>query len=223
MRNRVCLINVLNEPWICEIQKCTSIVVTVHQVIEVFTKLIENIDKYTKNHSEIVAVVSYIIALRIGLPAKACDFIHLAGHLHDVGKLTLPKKILIKPGPLDKQEWELIKSHPKIGFDLLSPVKLFQGQGGVLEMILYHHERWDGKGYPFGLKGKEIPLGARIISIADAFSAMVCERPYRKPLSFDEALEEIKKGAGTQFDPMLVGIFVNIYEEITNWAKGFIS
>ncbi|MCS7279167.1 MAG: HD-GYP domain-containing protein, partial [Thermodesulfobacteriaceae bacterium] len=159
----------------------------------------------------------------IGLPAKACDFIHLAGHLHDVGKLTLPKKILIKPGPLDKQEWELIKSHPKIGFDLLSPVKLFQGQGRVLEMILYHHERWDGKGYPFGLKGKEIPLGARIISIADAFSAMVCERPYRKPLSFDEALEEIKKGAGTQFDPMLVNIFVNIYEEITNWAKGFIS
>ncbi|MEM4618924.1 MAG: HD-GYP domain-containing protein [Desulfurococcaceae archaeon] len=204
---------------ICRPEACGPLYVTLHQLIEVFVRIIEGKDPFTKNHSEIVAVLAYMLALACGLPPRGADLIHLAGHLHDIGKLDIPDHILKKPGPLTKEEFEIVKLHPLKGFELLKDIKAFQGKGGVLDMILHHHERWDGKGYPFGLKGEEIPLGARIIAIADAFSAMVCKRPYRKPLSIDEAFEEIRRGAGTQFDPLLAGIFLDLSDKVISWVS----
>jgi HD-GYP domain-containing protein (c-di-GMP phosphodiesterase class II) len=158
-----------------------------------------------------------MLALALGLPPKLADLIHIAGHLHDIGKFALPDEILKKPGPLTQQEWNIVKKHPVIGADYLKDIRIFQGKGGVIEMVLYHHERWDGKGYPAGLKKREIPLGARIIAVADAFSAMTDNRPYREPLSFEEALEELKKGSGSQFDPEIVDIFLSMEERIRGW------
>jgi HD-GYP domain-containing protein (c-di-GMP phosphodiesterase class II) len=201
----------------CQIEKCQPLMVTVHQICEVLTNLMESKDLYTKYHSEKVAVLSYMLALALGLPPKLADLIHIAGHLHDIGKFALPDEILKKPGPLTQQEWNIVKKHPVIGADYLKDIRIFQGKGGVIEMVLYHHERWDGKGYPAGLKKREIPLGARIIAVADAFSAMTDNRPYREPLSFEEALEELKKGSGSQFDPEIVDIFLSMEERIRDW------
>ncbi|WP_022855447.1 HD-GYP domain-containing protein [Thermodesulfobacterium thermophilum] len=201
----------------CQIEKCQPLMVTVHQICEVLTNLMESKDLHTKYHSEKVAVLSYMVALSLGLPPKLEDLIHIAGHLHDIGKFALPDEILKKPGPLTQQEWKIVKKHPVIGADYLKDIRIFQGKGGVIEMVLYHHERWDGKGYPAGLKKREIPLGARIIAVADAFSAMTDKRPYRNPLSFEEALEELKKGSGSQFDPEIVDIFLSMEERIRDW------
>ncbi|HEB74670.1 MAG TPA: HD domain-containing protein, partial [Candidatus Desulfofervidus auxilii] len=118
--------------------------------------------------------------------------------------------ILHKPGKLSPEEWEIMKTHCEIGYSL---AKAIPELNPIAEYILYHHERWDGKGYPKGLKGEEIPLLARIVTIVDAYSAMLCDRPYRKAMSKQEALEEIKKGAGGQFDPRLVELFLKIVGE----------
>jgi HD-GYP domain-containing protein (c-di-GMP phosphodiesterase class II) len=202
------------EELCCQFEKCKTLMITVHQICEVLVNLIENRDPFTKDHSEKVAVFSYMLALELGLPPKVADLIHIGGHLHDVGKFSLPDSILKKPGPLTKEEWQLVKQHPVIGAKCFENIKIFQGKGGVIEMILYHHERWDGKGYPYGLRKREIPLSARIIAVADAFSAMIDRRPYREPLSFDLALEELKKGAGSQFDPEVVEAFLNMEQKI---------
>lgn len=217
MRAKVCVYDKYVSQICSQLQNCDALVVTVHQVCEVLTNIMETKDPFTKDHSEKVAVFSYMLALELGLPPRVADLIHIAGHLHDIGKFSIPDEILRKPGPLSKEEWEVVKKHPVIGANYLKDIRLFQGKGGVMEMVLYHHERWDGSGYPFGLKGEEIPLGARIISVADAFSAMTDRRPYREPLSFDAALEELRRGAGSQFDPMVVFAFLNIEEKIRSW------
>jgi len=217
MQAKICVFDRSISQICSQLQNCDALVVTVHQVCEVLTNIMEAKDPFTKDHSEKVAVFSYMLALELGLPPRVADLIHIAGHLHDIGKLSIPDEILRKPGPLSKEEWEVVKKHPVIGANHLKGIKLFQGKGGVMEMVLYHHERWDGRGYPFGLKGEEIPLGARIISVADAFSAMTDRRPYREPLSFDAALEELRRGAGSQFDPMVVFAFLNIEEKIRSW------
>jgi HD-GYP domain-containing protein (c-di-GMP phosphodiesterase class II) len=124
--------------------------------------------------------------------------------LHDIGKIGISEKILNKPGKLTTEEWEVIKSHPQVGANIVSHTPQL---APCLTAILYHHERHDGLGYPKGLKGEEIPLEARILALADAFAAMTSERAYSNALTFEDALEEIKRGAGTQFDPQLVEIF----------------
>lgn len=200
-----------------------ELLVTVHQLVEVFTNLLEYKDPYTRNHSEIVAVISYMLAKDFGFSELEAELIHIAGHLHDIGKIFVPDSILQKRGALSEREFELVKKHPVIGAKLIKEVRIFQGKGGVTEMVLYHHERWDGRGYPFGLKGEEIPLGARIISVADAFSAMIQERPYRKPLPLEEAYEEIVRGAGSQFDPLIVELFCNSFEKIALWLMPIVG
>lgn len=125
--------------------------------------------------------------------------------LHDIGKVAIDENILNKPGKLIDEEWEKIKRHPEIGYRILSSVN---DMAEMSEYVLAHHERWDGKGYPKGLKGEEIPLKSRIIAIADAFDAMTSERAYRSALSKEIAVEELIKNAGIQFDPELVKIFV---------------
>ncbi|MFA6692517.1 MAG: HD domain-containing phosphohydrolase, partial [Acholeplasmataceae bacterium] len=130
--------------------------------------------------------------------------------LHDIGKIAIDDQILNKPGKLNNEEWENIKRHPEIGYRILSSSPEYIQ---IAEDILYHHERYDGKGYPRGLKGEEIPIRARIITIADSFDAMISDRPYRKALSKQEALNEIKKCAGTQFDPKIAELFIELFQE----------
>ena len=128
------------------------------------------------------------------------------GLLHDIGKVAIEEAILNKPGPLDEDEWEEIRRHPEIGYRILSSVN---DMADMARDVLYHHERWDGSGYPRGLAGEEIPLVSRIIHLADAFDAMTSERAYRPPMETDRALEQIRLGCGTQFDPDLVRLFLD--------------
>ncbi len=125
--------------------------------------------------------------------------------LHDIGKIAIDEKILNKPGRLSIEEWNEIKRHPEIGYRILSSVN---DMAELAEFVLAHHERWDGKGYPKGLKGEEIPLQARIIMVADSYDAMTSERTYRKPLTEEAGMEELRENAGTQFDPEIVRVFI---------------
>ena len=131
--------------------------------------------------------------------------------LHDVGKVGIPESILGKPGPLTDEEFEVMRTHPLIGVQIVSPVTFLTG---AIDVIRCHHERWDGKGYPGGLAGDDIPLQARIFSVCDSFDAMTSDRPYRSALPFDYAVEEIERCAGTQFDPAVVRRFVAMCSEM---------
>lgn len=137
--------------------------------------------------------------------------------LHDVGKVGVPESILCKPGPLTDEEYEVMKTHPLIGVQIVSPMRFL---GTAVEVIRCHHERWDGKGYPDGLAGEAIPLPARIFSVCDTFDAMTSDRPYRRALSFDHAVEEIERCGGTQFDPDVVTSFVEMCAELRGGRSG---
>jgi diguanylate cyclase (GGDEF)-like protein/putative nucleotidyltransferase with HDIG domain len=157
-------------------------------------------DEYTGSHSERVAELAARIAARVGAGPEQVELTRLAGRLHDLGKLAIPEEILRKPGPLTKPERLVLERHPQIGFRMLESL----GVDPVAQWVLHHHERWDGRGYPEGLLGEEIPLGARIIFVADAYDAMTSERVYRSRLTEGEAIAELERCAGTQFDPDLV-------------------
>jgi diguanylate cyclase (GGDEF)-like protein len=157
-------------------------------------------DVYTGDHSQRVARLAVRIAARIGLPRDELELTRLAASLHDLGKLALPEDLLRKPAPLTEPERLVLQRHSEIGFRMLDSL----GIDPVAECVLHHHERWDGTGYPDRLAGTDIPLGARIIFVADAFDAMTSDRLYRRPRSPDEALAEIVRCAGTQFDPSVV-------------------
>jgi len=162
-----------------EIARCSGILITANQMCEVFSYLFEVRDSILREHSEKVAVVAYMLSLELGIPAKVADLIQIAGYLHDIGKLFISDDILKKQGVLTNEELEIVKRHPVIGANCLKHVRLFQGRGGIAEMVLNHHERWDGRGYPNGLKGEEIPLGARILAVADALVALTDGDPIK--------------------------------------------
>jgi diguanylate cyclase (GGDEF)-like protein len=173
-------------------------------------------DAYTGSHSERVSELAARIATRIGAPAGQVELTRLAGSLHDLGKLAIPEEILRKPGSLTESERLVLERHPQIGFRMLESL----GVDPVADWVLHHHERWDGTGYPEGLEGDEIPLGARIIFVADAFDAMTSDRVYRARLSTDDALAELSRCAGTQFDPEIVSAFA---EEVGPVAAGVLA
>ncbi|MBP7212047.1 HD domain-containing protein [bacterium] len=185
---------------------------------ELFYKTIKSIafaldakDKYTHGHSLRVTVYSLALAKALDLPDDILEEIETAGLLHDIGKIAIPEKILLKPGKLTPEEYEVIKKHPELGekiVDSIDKLKL------ISNWLKCHHERYDGKGYPAGLKGEEIPISARIISIADTYDAMTSDRAYRVALSHETAIEEIKRCAGSQFDPKLAELFANIDDTI---------
>jgi diguanylate cyclase (GGDEF)-like protein len=162
-------------------------------------------DAYTGAHSERVADLAGRLAARLGAADDVVELTRLAGTLHDVGKLAVPEEILRKPGPLTEPERRVLQRHPQIGSRMLEPL----GVGALPTWVLHHHERWDGAGYPQGLGGEEIPLGARIVLVADAFDAMTSDRVYQARRSAAEALAELKRCAGTQFDPTVVAAFVD--------------
>jgi HD-GYP domain-containing protein (c-di-GMP phosphodiesterase class II) len=132
--------------------------------------------------------------------------------LHDIGKAGVEESILMKPGPLSPKELELVRLHPIIGAQWLEPIEFL---AEAIPIVKQHHERWDGDGYPYGLAGEDIHLGARIFTVVDAFDAMTSDRPYRSALSLDQALEEIKKGGGTQFDPEVVRVLCAMWPDLS--------
>lgn len=173
-------------------------------------KILEYYDKYTQGHSLRVAEISQKIAEELGLPQKDVLNAYWTGLVHDIGKVAISTNILNKEGRLTDEEYSIIKKHPIYGFEFLSTSDSLKD---IAKFVLYHHERWDGKGYPEGLKGEDIPLISRIIAIADSWDAMTSKRAYREALSYEEALQEIVNNSGKQFDPNIVEVFLEIIEK----------
>ena len=164
-------------------------------------------DAYTKGHQERVAMFSMLLGTELELSARDLGVLQQAAMLHDIGKIGIREQVLLKEGPLTTEEFEMIKKHPLIGSKILSPVESLKD---VIQLVIHHHERYDGKGYPRGLAGEEIPLGARIIYVADAVDAMLSNRPYAAAKSTEEVRQELRRNKGTQFDPRVVDAALRI-------------
>jgi len=173
--------------------------------LEAFTETIEQKDPYTKGHCSRVRTISLAIARALNFSQESLHTLEGGALLHDIGKIGIPEEILNKPSKLTKSEYQLIKEHPVAGESIVKPIDLFQAYRPIIRS---HHERMDGKGYPDGLKGDQIPLDVRIVSLADAFDAMTTSRAYRSALPTEIAVEELKLFSGTQFDPDLVNLFI---------------
>jgi HD-GYP domain-containing protein (c-di-GMP phosphodiesterase class II) len=180
-------------------------------VLAALSQAIEARDPYARGHSARVSALAVVVARRLGWRDARLGALRLGGLLHDVGKLNLDDAVLQKPGPLDEREYREIRRHPLAGARL---IRRFETLRPALPYILFHHERWDGSGYPSGRSREQIPIGARIVAVADAFDAMTSLRPYRPPLSLRRALVELRSGSGTQFDPGVVRAFLSA------WSNG---
>ncbi len=209
-RNRVCVASNLDviEPVRPETILKTDDSIAVENIVYALAATVDARDHYTYGHSKAVCKYAIEIAEAIGYKKEGIQRIRAAALLHDIGKLNLPDRILTKREPLTDDEWEMIKHHPELGIGIL---KYIVGLRGCIDAVLFHHERYDGQGYPKRLKGKDIPLDARIMAIADAYDAMISERCYKKrKLTEEEAIHELERCAGTQFDPELAEVFIGI-------------
>ncbi len=182
--------------------------------LEALAGALETRDRETRGHCMRVAAYTAHVASKMGISGQALADIRIGALLHDVGKIGIPDAILLKPGRLTSAEREIMKEHPTIGARLLAGIQFLEG---AIPVVLSHQECFDGSGYPDGLRGDRIPLGARIFSVVDAFDAMTSDRPYRRAVSYGEALREIRQHAGTQFDPRLVEKFESIPRE--DWDR----
>jgi len=177
------------------------------ETLEALSQLVEASDPYTSGHSARVTEMAIKIAQEMGLRNRHLDTLRIAGPLHDVGKVGIPSSVLNKPAGLTQAEWVMVQAHPEVSAKVAQQVTAFEA---AVPVIRHHHERWDGTGYPEGLKGEDIPLLARILAVADGFEAMISERPYRRARTEEEALAELEKGAGTQWDPEVVKAFLRV-------------
>ncbi len=182
-------------------------------IINSMVATLEAKDLYTYGHSTRVAEMAYALGKILGMSEKELKQIHIAGDLHDIGKIGVPDSVLNKPGKLELNEWELMKKHPFIGYNILSKANTFKD---ISEVVLYHHERWDGKGYPKGLKEEEIPLASRILAVCDSVDAMKSDRPYRKSISDEICREEINKNKGTMYDSQIAECMLKNWDNIVN-------
>jgi HD-GYP domain-containing protein (c-di-GMP phosphodiesterase class II) len=209
---------------------------TYFSIIRALTSAIEAKDEYTQGHSVLVSKYSASIALAMGLSPSIIESIQIAGILHDLGKIGVPEEILVKKGKLTDNEYGIVKTHPAIALKILGPVEfphfvneehlpeappeltlnLFEGadlSSEVKLMIYHHHEKYSGGGYPRGIKGEEIPLGARILSVADTFEALTADRPYRKAFPISEAIKVLRQIRGEQLDPKIVDVFIKVIND----------
>jgi two-component system cell cycle response regulator len=164
----------------------------------------------TQGHGSRVAALAEAVAVRLGWSEDRLRILRIAAPLHDVGKVAVPGEVLGKRGPLTPPEREQVRVHPEAGAVLIEPVRSARP---ILPYVLYHHERWDGQGYPGRIAGADIPLEARVLAVADAFDAMTSARPYRAPLAPERALDELDRCAGSQFDPFVAALFCDAWEE----------
>ncbi|MDD5630259.1 MAG: GAF domain-containing protein [Elusimicrobia bacterium] len=179
---------------------------TVHlEMVQGLARAVDSKDAYPKGHSDQARAKARCLAQELQLPDQMARDIEYAALLHDIGKISVDQSILLKPGKLTNAEYEAVKLHPVLGHQILAPVKSL---GPVARMVLYHQEWYDGRGYPEGLKGEAIPLGARMVAVIDAWEAMRSDRPYRKALPREAAVAELRRCAGTQFDPRIVEAFL---------------
>jgi putative nucleotidyltransferase with HDIG domain len=176
--------------------------------------VVEDRDPFARGHASRVALLAHSLARRIGFDRERINRLRTGAVLHDIGKIAVPQEVLLKPGPLDSGELMQIRLHPTTGARILQAVGT---ELDALPCVLYHHERWDGAGYPSGRARREIPLEARILAVADSFDAMTTNRPYRWARPADSALGELERCAGTQFDPLLAETFVD------GWRRGAIA
>lgn len=191
---------------------------TLKDLRELFYKTIKSIsfaldakDQYTHGHSLRVTLYSLVLAKEMNLSDSTLEEIETAGLLHDIGKVGIPQSILCKPGKLTEEEFEIMKTHPEQGEKIVKKIKKLSI---ISDWLKTHHERWDGKGYPLGLSGEDIPISARIIALADTYDAMTSTRSYRNALSHEEAIAEIARCSGTQFDPKFAELFIQIQDKI---------
>lgn len=180
------------------------------ELVQTLARIIDTKDSYTGDHASRARERARRLALELNVPQSMLKHIEYAALLHDIGKIGIDEKILRKPGKLTEEEYKTMKKHPEIAYQILSPIEFL---APVARIVLYHHEWYNGMGYPDGLKGEEIPLGSRIVSVIDAWDAMTSDRPYRKALSREVAREELIKGAGKQFDPKVVEAFLKLEEQ----------
>ena len=183
-------------------------------VLDALLTALDTRDTETEGHSERVTAYCMVLADQLGVSAEERYHLERGALLHDIGKIGVPDRILLKPGPLTEAEWIEIRNHPAIGHRMCARIEFLKGAS---EIILHHHERWDGEGYPLGLRGEEIPFGARIFAVVDAFDSITTDRPYRSATSYDAAVAEIHKNRGTQFDPRVVDAFLAIPE--SRWRQ----
>jgi HD-GYP domain-containing protein (c-di-GMP phosphodiesterase class II) len=180
------------------------------EAIFALAKTIELKDHYTGAHVENTVYYGTETAKLLDLENEEIELVRQAAMLHDLGKIGISENILLKKGKLTSKEFEEIKKHPQIAADILRPIHFLHG---LIPYVFYHHERWDGKGYPTGIKGEDIPVGARIIAISDVYQALTSDRPYRKAFSKSVAVQMIKDGSGTQFDPRIVSVFLKVLQQ----------
>lgn len=177
-------------------------------------------DNDTGEHIRRMSHYAAAIARTMNLPAKTVEAILYAAPMHDIGKIGIPDQILLKPGKLSPEEWDIMKMHPTIGGNILKGSKIGFVQMGAM-IARTHHEKWDGSGYPQGLKGRRIPLAGRIVALADVFDALTSERPYKAAFAIDKSIEIIKEGRNSHFDPDVVDAFLSIRKEILNIKKRY--
>jgi HD-GYP domain-containing protein (c-di-GMP phosphodiesterase class II) len=173
-------------------------------------RVVEAKDVTTRGHLDRTHRYGMLLARRLDPELGARPEVGYGFFLHDIGKVGVPEAVLCKPGPLNEAEWAVMREHPTIGAQIVSPIRFL---AGAIEIVQSHHERWDGRGYPRGLRGEQIPLAARVFAVADSFDAMTSDRPYRSAMPLEEALGEIRRGAGSQFDPEVARAFLRLVDE----------
>lgn len=193
-------------------------------MVQTLRYTVEAKDTYTRGHSDRVSEYSVLIGEKLGLPEDQIKTLRIGGLFHDIGKIGIPDSILLKPDKLSDDEYSQIKNHPSIGAHILGSAEIFKD---IIPIVKHHHERYDGNGYPSRLKGEEIPYIARIAAVADTFDAMTSRRSYRGPIDIEHVKEEIKRCEGTQFDPQIAEVFLDIlnndYDKIKDIQEKYFS
>ncbi|MBI3802285.1 MAG: HD-GYP domain-containing protein [Nitrospirae bacterium] len=204
----------LRKSYLQERQQTERLIQSQRATAITLAKAIEKRDCYTGGHTDRVTGYAVLTAKQLHWSNEQLAVLELAGHLHDVGKIGVPDAILNKPGKLTVEEFEVMKAHPEIGEQIIRGIDFFES---LVPYVLYHHERFDGQGYPKGLAGEDIPIEGRLLAVSDTFDAMTSSRPYRKQLDPEQAIKEIRRCSGSQFDPKIVNVFLEI------WGAGLLD